>query len=79
MKKTIFFSTVAFVIGALIQDKYNVIDKAKDLYGKTKDTVNKKYSEYKEKVKENIEELKEEASETVNDEKPIEENDEKKS
>lgn len=76
MKKTIIFSTVAFVIGALVQDKYNVIDKAKNLYNSGKDTVTKKYAEYKEKVKENIEELKEEAA-PENNEKPIDENDEK--
>lgn len=76
MKKTIFFSAAAFIIGALLQDKYNITEKAKDLYGKTKNTVNKKYSEYKEKIKENIEEIKEEVSEKT-DEKPIEENGEK--
>ena len=78
MKKTIIFSTVAFVIGAIVQDKYNITEKAKNLYSSTKDTVTKKYAEYKEKVKENIEELKEEAiSEETSEEKPIEENDEK--
>lgn len=77
MKKTIIFSTVAFIIGAIVQDKYNITEKAKNLYSSTKDTVTKKYAEYKEKVKENIEELKEEATSETSEEKPIEENDEK--